>query len=48
MKVKCIHKIMFPTGVQKYSNVSVKVAAETSVGAGPFSDEVSATTSEDG
>lgn len=35
------------TGVQKYSKVSVQIAAETSVGVGPFSDPVSALTDQD-
>lgn len=47
MKVKCICEIIITTGVQKYSTVSVRIAAETSNGTGPFSDEVSALTYED-
>ena len=34
-------------GVQKYSTVSVRIAAETYVGVGPYSDIVSALTDED-
>ena len=33
--------------MQKYSIVSVQIAAETSVGIGPFSDPVSALTDQD-
>ena len=36
-----------PIGLQKYSKVSVQVAAETVNGAGPFSHLVTALTSED-
>ena len=46
----CFYKVYVHNyiGVQKFSKVSVSIAAETIVGIGPFSDIVFAVTLEDG
>ena len=38
---------LLSAGIQKYSRVTVQIAAETSAGVGPYSEIVTATTKQD-